>query len=179
MGTRPRGGDDGSTLAVATDARSHAVLLVRRLAVVLLLLVVVAGAAGLFGVHSATARATGGGYALELTYPRTARAGLDAPWQLRVRAERPGGFGDSVVVAVTADYFDVWEQQGWIPAAAGETTDGEWYLMTFDPPPGDEFELTFDGYLQPGSQLGRDGRVALVVDGRRVVETAFSTWLAP
>ncbi|WP_432493863.1 hypothetical protein [Kineococcus gypseus] len=177
MSAAPAPPPPGSTLRVASRARSRAVLLVRRAAVVVLLAVVLAGAAGLFGVRSATATASGGGYELRLTYPRTARAGLDAPWQLRVRAER--GFGDSVVVAVTADYFDVWEQQGWVPAAASETADGEWYLLTFDPPPGDVFELTFDGYLQPGSQLGRDGRVAIVVDGRRAVEVPFSTWLAP
>jgi hypothetical protein len=55
-------------------------------------LAVVAKASGLFGVHSRSTRTTAKGYTLTVTYPQTARAGLDVPW--RARVHHPGGLPD-------------------------------------------------------------------------------------
>jgi hypothetical protein len=51
----------------------------RRILVGLLLIVVIAGAAGLLGGRSTTMSASAGNDTLLVTYPRTARAGLDVP----------------------------------------------------------------------------------------------------
>ncbi|GAA0307531.1 hypothetical protein [Kineococcus aurantiacus] len=171
---------DGQTTSgdVADRARGSVAQGVRRLIVVALLLVVVAGGAGSFGVRTSRASASGGGYELTVTYPRTARAGLDAQWGVDLTAP-PEGFGDQVVLAVSSDYFTFWEEQGFSPGPAQETSDGTWDYMTFDPPPGRRFSLSFDGYVQPSSQRGGDGEVAVLTGGRRVVSVAFSTWLAP
>jgi hypothetical protein len=80
---------------------------------------------------------------------------------------------------VTADYFDIYEEQGLDPAPATETSDGERLLWTFEPPPGDEFAIDFDAYIQPSSQLGASGEVAVLEAGVPVVTVPFRTWLVP
>lgn len=152
----------------------------RTLAVVLLAVLVLLGAVGVFGVRSRTVRATGGGYDLSLTFPRVARAGLDVPWHVRLR--RAGGFGGqkSVTLAVTARYFDIYETQGFHPEPDSETRDGDLLYLSFTPPPtGQVFEVDFDTYVQPSSQLGRSARLSVVSGGQPVVGVPFTTWLVP
>ncbi|BAH48706.1 hypothetical protein [Rhodococcus opacus] len=158
-------------------ARTPAVAWLRRAAVALLALIVAFGAVGLLGVRSGTAYAEGGGYALTLTYPRVARAGLDVPWDLTVR--KPGGFSEPVVIVVDSDYFDMFETQGWTPEPSAETSDALRTYMTVDPPPGDTLTLGFDAYIQPSSQLGHSGSVSVSEKGVDVATLEFTTWLVP
>ena len=143
----------------------------------LLTVIVVAGAAGLFGVRSSGATASGGGWTVSVTYASVARAGLDVPWAVEVRRE--GGFTGPITLAVTADYFDIYEEQGLDPAPATETADGDRLYWTFDPPPGDTLSVDFDAYIQPSSQLGAAGEVAVLDGGAEVVSVPFRTWLVP
>jgi hypothetical protein len=144
----------------------------------LLTAVVAAGAAGLLGVHSTTSSGSGGGYEVSVEYAAVARAGLDVPWSVEVR--RAGGFDGPVTLAVTADYFDIYEEQGLDPQPTAERSDGEYLYWTFDPPPaGDRFAVDFDAYIQPASQLGSSGEVSVLVGTERVATTEFSTWLVP
>jgi hypothetical protein len=142
-----------------------------------LALVVAAGATGLLGVRSGTDTASAGGWTLSVTSARVARAGLDVPWKVDVH--RDGGFAGPVTLAVTADYFDIFESQGLDPEPASETSDGDRLYWTFDPPPGDRLSIDFDAYIQPSSQLGASGEVAVLVDGAPVVTVPFRTWLVP
>ena len=87
----------------------------RRLATAVLLVVVVLGAMGVFGVHSRTVTTTSHGYTLSVTYPQTARAGLDVPW--RARVHHSGGFPNQIILAVSTDYFRMFETQGFYPDA--------------------------------------------------------------
>jgi hypothetical protein len=148
-----------------------------RLLVGLLTVIVVAGAAGLFGVRSTDASASAGGWTVSVTYASVARAGLDVPWKVTVRRE--GGFTGPITLAVTADYFDIYEEQGLDPAPATETADGDRLYWTFDPPPGDELSVDFDAYIQPSSQLGAAGEVSVLDGGSEVVSVPFRTWLVP
>jgi len=148
-----------------------------RATLTVLALVVLAGAVGLLGVHTTTSSASGDGYRLSVDYPRTARAGLDVTW--RVTVDSPAGFDQDVRLAVTADYFDIYESQGWFPEPDAQTRDEEMLYLTFAKPPSDRFVVTFDAYVQPSSQLGRDARIALLVDGREVAAVDIDTWLAP
>ena len=50
---------------------------------------------------------------------------------------------------------------------------------SFDPPPGDTLSVDFDAYIQPSSQLGASGEVAVVEAGVPVVTVPFRTWLVP
>ncbi|MFD6897027.1 hypothetical protein ACFWB0_21095 [Rhodococcus sp. NPDC060086] len=162
---------------VRSSARTPAVAWIRRGAVALLGMIVLAGLTGLLGVYSMTAHASGGGYQLDLEYPRIARPGLNIPWNLTVR--RPGGFTEPVVIAVESDYFDMFESQGWTPEPSAETSDADRTYMTLDPPPGDTLTLGFDAYVQPSSQTGASGSVSVYEDGIDVVTAHFTTWLVP
>lgn len=169
---------DDSTLAdVRPVGEGPRPTLWRRLLVGLLTVIVVAGAAGLFGVRSSEATASAGGWTVSVTHASVARAGLDVPWTVTVRRE--GGFTGPVTLAVTADYFDIYEEQGLDPAPDTETSDGERLYWTFEPPPGDELAVDFDGYIQPSSQLGASGEVAVIDGGAEVVSVPFRTWLVP
>ncbi|MFC7657243.1 hypothetical protein ACFQV8_13425 [Pseudonocardia benzenivorans] len=99
-----------------------------------------------------------------MTYAWVARAGLDVPWTVTVR--RAGGFPGPVTLAVTSDYFDIFESQGLDPEPATETADDTNLYWTFDPPPGETLSVDFDAYIQPSSQLGESGEVSVVDAGR-------------
>lgn len=149
----------------------------RRIAIGLLALIVIVGATGWLGVRSWTARASGDGYDLSLTYPRVARAGLDVPWELRL--DHPGGFDGPITIAVSADYFDIFEFQGMHPEPSDETADADFVYLTFQPPDGDVFTTSLDTYVQPSSQIGRDAVAKAMIDDRTVAQVSFSTWLVP
>lgn len=158
------------------NARSH---LARMAAIGVLAVIVVLGATGLFGVRSATTSAAGAGYTMSLTYPRTARAGLDVPWTLIVR--HPGGFDKPFTIALSASYFDILEYQDFHPEPSSETGDGTWNYLQFDPPPdhSSTFRLSLDTYVQPASQIGRTATVRLIAHGVQVAQVRFSTFLMP
>jgi len=63
-----------------------------------------------------------------------ARAGLDTPWQVTVT--RPGGLGKQVTLAITGDYFTIFETQGFHPEPADETRNAHTLYLTFTAPPG-------------------------------------------
>jgi hypothetical protein len=171
---------DTSTLTDVRREHSRRVTRPRRIVLTLLTLLVLAGAAGAFGVRSATASAAGGPYRLELTYPRIARSGLDIPWH--VHLQRAGGFDPKtpITLAVTADYFDIFETQGFHPEPDTTSRDGRMLYLSFTAPPaGDVFEVDFDTYVQPSSQVGRDAELWVMDAGRRAVGVSYSTWLVP
>lgn len=151
--------------------------MVRRVAVAVMTAVVVLGAAGLFGVRSATVQGGGDGYRLEVRYARLARAGMDVPWQVTIT--HPGGFRGSITLATTSSYFDMFETQGFRPAPDSETTGLRYYYQTFSPPPGNTLKVAFDAYIQPASQIGRSATTVLIIDGRAVARVSYRTWLAP
>ena len=169
----------GSTLdGVETAAQERSALWGRRAFLCVLLVVVLAGIAGLLGVRSGTATAASDGYELEVTYARVARAGLDVPWQVVVT--HPGGFGKEVTLAVTADYFDIYETQGFTPEPSTSVRDGTTLYLTFDAPDGDVMTVGYDAYIQPSSQVGRDATVSVVdADLATLVSVDIATHLLP
>lgn len=139
---------------------------------------VTAGAVGLLGDDHVRKRASGGGYELELLYARTARPGLDVPWEVTVR--HPGGFPtDTVTLSVTSTYFDIFETQGFQPDPSDSTRDGDRLYLSFTKPEGDTLVVGFDAYVQPSSRVGRSGTLAVVADGRPAVSLDFETTLLP
>jgi hypothetical protein len=150
----------------------------RRVFLALLALVVAAGLAGLLGVRDATATGDEDGWSLQLRYASTARAGLDVPFVATVRHE--GGFDKEVTLALTGDYLDIFETQGFHPEPSGETRDGQTLYLTFDAPPqGDTLTVSYDAYIQPASQIGRDATVAVWVDQHQVAAVRINTRLVP
>jgi hypothetical protein len=143
----------------------------------LLLLFVLAGLTGLLGVHSVTSHASEDGWTMTLEHAGVARPGLDVPWEVTVT--HAGGFRSDVTLAVTADYFDIFETQGFHPQPSDETNDGSTLYLTFSAPPGDTLRVSYDAYIQPASQRGRSGTVSVVDGGRRVASIDFKTFLMP
>ena len=167
-----------STLSgVERQPQSRAVVWSRRGTLILLLLFVLAGLAGVWGVHTVTAQGSGQGYDVALRYAATARAGLDVPFEVTV--SHPGGFPDDVTLQITGDYFDIFETQGFFPDPTDTTRDAETLYLTFAPPDGDTLVVSYDAYIQPSSQLGRDGTLAVVVAGETVASLDFRTVLLP
>lgn len=138
---------------------------------------VAAGLLSLLGVRSSSVSAHDGGYDVSLRYPSVARAGLDTPWQVTVT--HPGGFGKELTLAVTGDYFDIFETQGFHPEPADETRDRDTLYLTFTAPPGDTFVVDFDAYIQPASQQGRSATLSIIDGGARKATVAFDTLLLP
>lgn len=150
----------------------------RRLGAIILLIVVVAGATGFLGARSRTVTATGGGYRMQVVYPKIARAGLDVPF--RVRVHRDGGLPSNIVLAISPEYFRMFETQGFYPDASSVTNDGQFVYFTFSTKANsDNFLWDADIYIQPASQIGRHGTVALVIDRQVVAKTTIHTWLLP
>jgi hypothetical protein len=169
-----------NTLAdiVRPHGRRAAVKLVfRRLIITLMVLIVVLGGVGALGVHTSSATAESNGYRLTLQYAKVARAGLDAPW--RVYVSNPAGFTDDIELAIPAQYFEIFETQGFIPEASEETSDGTWRYMTFDRPPAKTFRLSYDAYIQPSAQHGSGGELRLLVNGKEQAHVRFHTYLLP
>jgi hypothetical protein len=168
-----------STLdGVATDKKERRAAWGRRGFLSLLLVFVLLGIFGLLGMKDGTVSASGGGYQLQLQYPRIARAGLDVPWQLTIT--HPGGFDGPVTLETTSAYFDIFESQGITPEPSKETAGATWDRMTFDPPPGDTLVVSLDIYVQPASQQGRSGTARVLgSDGQPVASVSFRTRLLP
>src|ERR1044072_5861438 len=93
----------------------------RRLFLSVLLVVVLTGARGLLGVRSSTSSTAAGGYTLRAVAASVARAELDVPWQVTVT--HAGGFGKTITLAVTGDYFDIYETQGVTPEPSAMARD--------------------------------------------------------
>lgn len=141
-------------------------------------LVVLLAAFGVLGVHTRTVSHSSNGYTLSVTYPQVARAGLDVPW--RARVHRDGGVNSDITLAVSSDYFRMFETQGFYPNPDRSTNDAKYVYMAFTGlVPGRDFLLEYDAYIQPGSQIGKSGTVLLLVGGHEVARTSFHTWLVP
>ena len=138
---------------------------------------VAAGLLGVLGVHTSSADTRAEGYEVSVDYPRTARAGFDVTWRATITHD--GGFSGPVQLAVTADYFDIYETQGFFPEPDSQTRDADTLYLTFAAPPGDTLVVSYDAYIQPSSQIGRDATLAVRENGRDVAAVNFSTWLAP
>lgn len=169
----------GSTLeGVETRPEGRHGLWSRRVFLVALALFVGAGLLGLLGVRTTTTTASSEGYTLSLEHATIARAGLDVPFA--VELTHPGGFDESIVLAVTGDYFDIYETQGFAPEPSRQVRDADMLYLTFDAPKGDVFRFSYDAYIQPSSQRGRSGEVSLLTSsGEERITIPFRTRLLP
>jgi len=168
---------DLSTLRDIKDRVNSRAVWGRRAGIALLLVIVIVAATGALGVHARTVTTRSNGYTLSVTYPQSARAGLDVPWRATVHHE--GGFSDDVTIAVSSNYFRMFETQGFYPDADSESNDGKFVYFTFDKPDGDTFVLEYDAYIQPGSQIGKSATVKVSVGDQEVASTSLRTWLVP
>ena len=144
----------------------------------LLLLIVVGGLAGLMGVRSATATASGGGSTLAVTHAQVTRAGVAVP--LHVEVTRPAGFDGPINLAVEESLLERFDFQNFYPNPSKETADGRWLRYEFDPPPGDTFRVSLDARTAP-DQNGSIGRYEVrLLDGQSVAaQVSFRMVVVP
>jgi hypothetical protein len=156
----------------------HGGRLVRRCFTVVLVLLVALGLTGALGIHTSTAHAAAGATSVRVDYPRVARAGQDTLFRVTVRHDTAFG-SDPVVIAVSKRYFEIFETQGFEPSPDTESATGRYYYLEFDSPPGRVLTLTYDSYIQPGSQIGRGADVVVTVGDEQPVRAHVTTWLVP
>ena len=149
----------------------------RRVFMVLLFGFLAVGLTGRLGVHTRTASAEGGGYELSVSYGQVSRAGLATPWSIEIR--HPGGFDGPVTVATTAQYLDLFDENGFDPQPSKSTATADQLIWEFDPPDGDTLAISLDGRVEPGAQWGRTGKTEVLVDGKPVVSVTYKTWVMP
>jgi hypothetical protein len=121
-----------------------------------------------FGPDKATHTASADGYTLSVTAATVTRPALATPFEIRVR--RSGGFDVPVEVAIERDYLLLFDYQRMHPEPSSERTAGDFTVLEFDPPDGDELVVSFDWRMEPAVQTGRDVTVAVVEGGRHLVE---------
>lgn len=170
---------ESSTLSdVRPVHRGPRPLIWRRTGSVLLVLFVLAGLCGFLGDRAGVVEGTAAdGHHLRLEYAETSRPGVDVPFEIRVtRAE---GLDPEITLALSDDYLDLYETQGWYPEPTEQTRDGEWLYLTFATEGQPVLTIDFDAYIQPNAVFPRSGELALVVDGEPADPLSFRTFLFP
>lgn len=173
--------EKSTAAGIGDQPRSRLARVCSRAFLALLFVICSAGAIGLLGGHTSTATSAGSGYAMHLSYPGTARPGLDTFWELRVSHQ--GGFRGPITIAVTGSYYDLFETQGFYPTPMATTRSGSDVYMKFSPPRGDTFVLMYDAYIQPyiePTHLFANAATVALVDHSHVLDSIkFHTWLFP
>ena len=171
--------DEASAAQVARSRRALHLIVTSLLSLVMLTAVLDGlDMLDLFGPDEDRAHASGGGYALVVEHPSITRPALATVF--RIAVTHAGGFGEEPVqIAVSRSYLESFDVNGVIPATSGETAEGRWIIWEFDPPPGDEFVVTYEARLEPGVQWSRRGEVAVMVDDEPVARTHFETKVRP
>lgn len=150
----------------------------RRTGIAVLTLFVLAGAVGLFGTRTAEATGSGGGYTVTVTHPSISRPGHAVRYQVKV--VRAGGFDGPVRMRFSSDYFDLFDENSFGPAAESETTTGAYTIYEFAPPPGDTFVVSSDTRVEPARQRGEKGEASVLDDaGRPVITVRYRTRILP
>lgn len=151
--------------------------LIRRLFLTLLAAFVLCGMLGLFGVRRATSTAANGEWTIKAAYPSVTRAGLAVPMEFEVTKQ--GGFDDTVVMRMTSDYFDLYDQNGFDPQPSRQWSDDEFIYWEFDAPPdGEAMTISVDTRTGSSVQLTKKtAEVSVLVDGSPVVTADLKTWV--
>ena len=148
---------------------------------VLVTVFLVFGALGAYGVRHGEVSATGAGFELSVRYPTITRPGLASVWTVEVRRTDGAPLDGPVVLATTADYFDLYDENGLDPAPASEWSDGENLVWELDPAEGATAVVVhFDARIEPGVQLSsKSATTVLLVDGASVATVTYRTRVMP
>jgi len=136
----------------------------RRVGIAFLAAIVLLAATGLLGQKTTTAKATGGGYTLSVTYPSVVHPGVDVRFEIVV--SNPNGFGKSLSIALDHHYFS-------------SSSNGTALVYTWDSPPGTTFRMSLDMYAEYGEHFGLDGRTSVLAGGSPAVTVRYHTRWVP
>ena len=166
-----------STIADVPTGKSTKSPWGRRVGTLILALFIVSGASGFLGDSTETKTSQQAGFTLELEYPQRTRSGLDVPWELQISSEDP--LPAEITIAVTADYFNIFEHQGLDPEAISQTADPHMEYWTFKTPGGNTLSISIDHYVEPGVMRGASGTVGLYIAEELIAPIDFTTHMLP
>lgn len=156
----------------------------RRLYLTLLAAFVLAGLLGVWGVRGRSGFASEEGWTVKVNYASVTRAGLAVPMKWEIT--KAGGFGPEeaepkVVIRITQDYFELFDENGVDPEPSTSWSDGEYVYWEFDAPPDeDTMHITFDTRTGSGVQLlQQKAETSIVVDDRNLAVIKLTTWVMP
>ena len=136
------------------------------------------GALNFFGVRMAKTSASGNGYQLEVSYPKTGRPGIGAPFQVQV--QKQDGFDGPVTVSMSNDYLDIFHVSSVDPQPSQTTSTDKALVWQFNNPPGDTLTISLDAEFEPDEHPGsHDGTVSVLDQGKTQAQVRFRTWEAP
>ncbi len=138
---------------------------------------VILGLAGFAGERIVTVSGAAEGWELEVRYSTRSRAGMSADMRFVVR--RDGGFDGPITLAISADYLEMLDDHGLMPEPSATTADDSFIEFEFDPPEGDTFQVLYKGRIDPTTQRGRRGIVAILDGGAPVVSVDVVTGVLP
>ena len=151
---------------------------VRRACIVVLVAFLALGAVGALGVREGKARANGGGYELEVSYPSVTRPGLAVSWSATIR--RPGGFQGPVTIATTSRYLSLFDESVPDPSPATSRADAERVIWELEPPQsGDTIEVSLNTSTTPNLRRSAPAVTAVLEEGRPVVQVSYRTRMMP
>lgn len=149
----------------------------RRICIVAITAVVLLGLSGTLGVRTGSVTDSADGWDLTVRYGRVTRPALATVWEIEVSKE--GGFPGPVELATTADYLDLFDENGLSPEPSSEVVDGDMIVWEFDPPEGDTLIISYDARVEPGVQWGKKARTELRLDGELVTAVDYTTTVLP
>jgi hypothetical protein len=150
----------------------------RRLGLLLMAALLILGALNFFGGRTSKATSSGGGYQLEVSYPKTGRPGIGAPMQIQI--QKQGGFDGPVTVSMSSNYLDILNVRNIVPDAQQSTSSDKAVTWQFNQPPGDTLAITISAEFDTDEHPGRHkGAVTVIDNGNPAVSTHFTTWEAP
>ncbi len=176
-----RGSASHSALTVTSDVGAERRgLYLRRGFLATLAVFVGLGAIGVFGVRSTTVEAgSASPTRLLVEYPRVTRAGL--PAAITIRVDRRETFTAPIVIAIDADYWSLFDEQGTRPQPDASTSEGPMLVWKFEPPDeGSSFVINIDAIVETGQHFGQGGTVELRDRAGRVLRRVeLNTRIAP
>jgi hypothetical protein len=148
----------------------------RRVGVAALFVLLGLGLAGVFDPSEDDASAGDGELALEVSFPERARAGLESTLELQVT--RAAGFRAPVQISLTRDWLALFDLGSIDPEPESSTGDDERLIWSFEPPPGDELDVTVNLSLRPAVRRGESAQVTATY-GATKATTSFDTSVVP
>ena len=137
----------------------------------------VLGLSNALGVALARASAEGEGYALEVTYARVTRPGLETPWIVRVA--HPEGFTGPLELSTSAAYFEHLDVNAMHPEPQSANVRGELLLLEFAEPEGQVFTLRLDARTSPSYSGSVHAQTALELPSGRGPSVHYRTIVMP
>ena len=132
------------------------------------------------GVRSRFGRATAvapDGTELTAEYPSLTRPALAAAFAVEVRSDR--GFDGPIELAISRQWIEAWDTNGWLPEPDAGTGDDRWVTYEFEAPEGDTFRAFHDARMEPARQEDVRGVVQLRSSGRPIAEVRLTTKVRP